>query len=180
MLNVRDDHHGFGRVQFKWGSGVGCRVPVLLHQCSGITIAVEGFNDPSLLNISVWGNLADTFCPVSSVRATATLCARGWWESKSRYRSEWVFFLKTVVVSEPSLFRVTLVSRNGQFEGPGPFPAEGRGDLQDPLQRLPQSVCRPDWQNTGPTAEGTQTGSSEWTPGTVGSGRACCTGVARH
>ncbi len=34
------------------------------------------------------------------------------WESKPRYRSEWVFFLKMVVVSEPSLCRVTLVSRN--------------------------------------------------------------------
>ena len=29
----------------------------------------------------------------------------------------------------------------------------------------------------GPTTEGTQTGSSEWTPGTVSSSRACCTRV---
>ena len=48
------------------------------------------------------------------------------------------------------------------------------------MQWLPRSACRPDRQNIGSTVEGTQTGSSEWTPGTVGGGRACCTGVAWH
>ena len=67
-----------------------------------------------LFSTSLSGALAQIrSARVSSVRATATLRARGWWESKSRYRSEWVFFLKTVVVSEPSLLRITLVSRNG-------------------------------------------------------------------
>ncbi len=50
---------------------------------------------------------------VRSVRATVILCARGWWESKSRYLSVWVFFLNTDMVKEPSEWRVTLVSRNG-------------------------------------------------------------------
>ena len=40
--------------------------------------------------------------------------------------------------------------------------------IQDPLQWLPQSVCRLDRQNIGPMAKGTQTVCSEWTPGRVG------------
>ena len=63
------------------------------------------------------------------------------------------------------------------YTGGGGSSAEGRSNLQDHLQWLPQSVCRADRQNIGPTTEGTQTGSSEWTPGTVSSGRACCTRV---
>ena len=64
-----------------------------------------------LLDISIWDNGADPVRPGEKCPTTATLCASGWWESKSR--SEWVFFLKTVVVSELSLCCFTLVSRTG-------------------------------------------------------------------
>ena len=62
----------------------------------------------------------------------------------------------------------------GQFEGPGPISAEGRSNLQDPCNGCSGVYVG---QNIGPTAEGTQMGSSEWTTGTVEGGRACCTGV---
>ena len=62
MLNVRDDHHGFGCVQFKRGRGVGFQVPVLLYQCNRITVATEGSSDPSLLNNHVWDICADPVC----------------------------------------------------------------------------------------------------------------------
>ena len=50
--------------------------------------------------------------------------------------------------------------------------------LHNYTNKAAPEVCRPDWQNAGPTAERTQTGSSVWTPGTVGGGRARCTGIA--
>ena len=85
---------------------------------------------------------------------------------------------KAVVViptEDPYLFQTTPDSETdtGQFEGPGPSSAGARSNLQDPLQWLPQSVCRPDRQNIGPTTEGTQACS-------IVSGHLAQSAVAEH
>ena len=103
---------------------------------------------------------------------------RQWWSSLTSSTVK-IHPAHPLPTEDPYLLQTTPDSETGtsQFKGPGSFSAEGRSNLQDCLQWLPQSVCRPDKQNIGPTAEGTQTGYSEWTPGTVGGG-ACCPGVA--
>ena len=45
-------------------------------------------------------------------RVTDTLCARGWWDVKSRYLSVWVDFLNTDVDLVPSGWWVISTSRN--------------------------------------------------------------------
>ena len=53
--------------------------------------------------------------------------------------------------------------------GTNPCTAESRSDLQDPVQGLPQGVCRPNRQNFDPPAEGAEVGSEKQQSGTVSS-----------
>ena len=49
-------------------------MPVLLYQCNGITVATEGFSDPSLLNNPVWDTCADPVCPSVAVSEPLPRC----------------------------------------------------------------------------------------------------------
>ena len=111
MSDVWDNHHRFASIRFRGGSRLGGWLPVPLHQSCGVTIVQQA---TCFFSTSLSGTLEHIRSAwMRIVRTTATLCASGWWESKSRYQSEWVFFLKTAVVSEPSLCLVTLVSKIG-------------------------------------------------------------------
>ena len=110
MPDIWDDHRGSGRHR------IGCRavcrrgLPIPLYRLCGIPIAVGAWV-MCLFSGSLPGiDMQILSAWVRSVQATAILCTRGWWESKSKYLSVWVFFLNTDMVKDPSM-----VSRNGSI-----------------------------------------------------------------
>ena len=65
-----------------------------------------------LLLIFLYGKISTNLFSTME-QCTATLCARGWCDWKSKYLSVCVLCRNTVVVRKPSLWCVILVSRNG-------------------------------------------------------------------
>ena len=65
-----------------------------------------------LSSLHWWDNILGLYC---SVRTTAVLWVRVWWESKSRYLSVWIDFRNTDVKMDPSGHHSRSTSRKGSF-----------------------------------------------------------------
>ena len=99
MLDIRDGHRGFGRHWIRCRAVSQRGLPVPLNHPLLLRAWVM-----SLFSASLSGaDMQILSAHVRSVRATAILCTRGWWELKSNYLSVWVFFLNTDVAREPSV-----------------------------------------------------------------------------
>ena len=87
MPDIRDDHCGSGHHRIRCRAACQWGLPIPLNHPCGVPIAVEGLGD-GLFSASLSGMDTQILSArVRSVRATAILCARGWWELKSKYLS---------------------------------------------------------------------------------------------
>ena len=109
MSDIWNDHSGAGCILITSRSTSGVVYQFLLTNFKGYLLT-----DMLLFSILVRDKCAD-LAQVRRVLVTVTLCAKGWWESKSKYLSLCVFFLKTVVDIVPLSCRTTLLSRNGRL-----------------------------------------------------------------